>query len=297
MVFAPMSRPPRHDPAGRLPEAVGAAVREVGGLFVPIASLRERSGRHRRQSRSMLISAPERLERFPVLRPGGAGRTGGSGSTPQPAPVSPATPRSGCRSWRRSRRGSHAYHATMPTDAPPPCATSCWKPKPTVSPGARNRRSPAARFVPCWSPAASRASPPKVSGAGSRGQLHHRRGHSKTGRNSRHGVQTAAGVPLMCDEPADFRTFRIGLFGLEKLHNPERSVENFRKGPGRHRRLRFAAALPAMSDTPDNTIAVDQPPGRRLCLSGRRVGCTTLHLQQFQDSRRGAAQGHPGPGG
>ena len=43
------------------------------------------------------------------------------------------------------------------------------------------------------------------------------------------GVQTAAGVPLMCDEPADFRTFRIGLFGLEKLHNPERTVENFRK--------------------------------------------------------------------
>ena len=43
------------------------------------------------------------------------------------------------------------------------------------------------------------------------------------------GVQTAAGVPLMCDEPADFRTFRIGLFGLENLHNPERSVENFRK--------------------------------------------------------------------
>jgi aspartate aminotransferase-like enzyme len=43
------------------------------------------------------------------------------------------------------------------------------------------------------------------------------------------GVQTAAGVPLMCDEPADFRTFRIGLFGLEKLHNPERSVDNFAK--------------------------------------------------------------------
>ena len=41
------------------------------------------------------------------------------------------------------------------------------------------------------------------------------------------GVQTAAGVPLMCDEPADFRTFRIGLFGLEKLHNPERTVDNF----------------------------------------------------------------------
>jgi len=33
------------------------------------------------------------------------------------------------------------------------------------------------------------------------------------------GVQIAAGVPLQCDEPADFRTFRIGLFGLDKLYD------------------------------------------------------------------------------
>ncbi len=38
------------------------------------------------------------------------------------------------------------------------------------------------------------------------------------------GLQVAAGVPLQCDEPRDFMTFRIGLFGLEKLHNPDRSV-------------------------------------------------------------------------
>lgn len=38
------------------------------------------------------------------------------------------------------------------------------------------------------------------------------------------GLQTAAGVPLQCDEPADFKTFRVGLFGLEKLHNIERTV-------------------------------------------------------------------------
>lgn len=30
------------------------------------------------------------------------------------------------------------------------------------------------------------------------------------------GLQSAAGVPLMCDEPASFRTFRVGLFGLDK---------------------------------------------------------------------------------
>ncbi len=38
------------------------------------------------------------------------------------------------------------------------------------------------------------------------------------------GLQTAAGVPLQCDEPPDFSTFRVGLFGLEKLHNVDRTV-------------------------------------------------------------------------
>jgi len=40
------------------------------------------------------------------------------------------------------------------------------------------------------------------------------------------GLQTAAGVPLQCDEPADFQSFRIGLFGFDKLHNIDRTVEN-----------------------------------------------------------------------
>jgi len=40
----------------------------------------------------------------------------------------------------------------------------------------------------------------------------------------RQGLQIAAGVPLQCDEPADFMTFRIGLFGLDKLHDIERTV-------------------------------------------------------------------------
>jgi len=40
------------------------------------------------------------------------------------------------------------------------------------------------------------------------------------------GLQAAAGVPLQCDEPADFQSFRIGLFGLDKLGNVNRSVSN-----------------------------------------------------------------------
>ena len=46
------------------------------------------------------------------------------------------------------------------------------------------------------------------------------------------GVQIAAGVPLKCDEPDDFRTFRLGLFGLDKLHNIERTVAALDKALG-----------------------------------------------------------------
>ena len=38
------------------------------------------------------------------------------------------------------------------------------------------------------------------------------------------GMQIAAGVPLQCDEPADFRTFRLGLFGLDKLYDVEGTI-------------------------------------------------------------------------
>ncbi len=40
----------------------------------------------------------------------------------------------------------------------------------------------------------------------------------------REGLQIAAGVPLQCDEPADFRSFRVGLFGLDKLREIDRTV-------------------------------------------------------------------------
>ena len=40
------------------------------------------------------------------------------------------------------------------------------------------------------------------------------------------GLQIAAGVPLQCEEGPEFRSFRVGLFGLDKLHDPERTVRN-----------------------------------------------------------------------
>jgi aspartate aminotransferase-like enzyme len=47
----------------------------------------------------------------------------------------------------------------------------------------------------------------------------------KTGKKFANlGLQIAAGVPLQCGEDADFKTFRLGLFGLDKLQNIDRTV-------------------------------------------------------------------------
>ncbi|MBY6121078.1 aminotransferase class V-fold PLP-dependent enzyme [Mameliella alba] len=52
----------------------------------------------------------------------------------------------------------------------------------------------------------------------------------KTGKAfAAHGMQIAAGVPLQCDEPPEFSTFRIGLFGLDKLFDVEATVARLRK--------------------------------------------------------------------
>lgn len=54
-----------------------------------------------------------------------------------------------------------------------------------------------------------------------------------------HGLQTAAGVPLQCGEPDGFSTFRLGLFGLDKLADIDGTV------------ARLADALDAISSTPN----------------------------------------------
>jgi aspartate aminotransferase-like enzyme len=60
------------------------------------------------------------------------------------------------------------------------------------------------------------------------------------------GLQTAAGVPLMCDEGPGFRTFRVGLFGLEKLAHVDRTVARLQEALAQ---LATPAAL-AQKDAP-----------------------------------------------
>jgi aspartate aminotransferase-like enzyme len=52
----------------------------------------------------------------------------------------------------------------------------------------------------------------------------------RSGKKFAHaGLQIAPGVPLQCDEPEDFKTFRIGLFGLDKLQDVESAVARLAK--------------------------------------------------------------------
>jgi aspartate aminotransferase-like enzyme len=58
------------------------------------------------------------------------------------------------------------------------------------------------------------------------------------------GLQVAAGVPLMCDEPADYRSFRIGLFGLDKWRDVTGTVAEL------ERALELVAPVPAHASAP-----------------------------------------------
>ncbi len=48
--------------------------------------------------------------------------------------------------------------------------------------------------------------------------------HTHRGPLAALGMQIAAGVPLMCDEGPDYKSFRLGLFGLDKLYDVDASV-------------------------------------------------------------------------
>ena len=126
--------------------------------------------------------------------------------------------------------GGHAYHATMPTDSLAQFRDAMLE---TVNDGletTRERQLELGRRVRAMfaeggftSVAAEGFEAPGVVVLFTqRDDLHKGSGFIAQ------GLQTAAGVPLACDEPDDYKTFRIGLFGLDKLRNIDRSVDYLR---------------------------------------------------------------------
>ena len=122
--------------------------------------------------------------------------------------------------------GGHAYHTTLPTDA---LTRLCEVMKETqaygfakvraeqIELGARVRALFESRGIPSVAAEGFKA-PGVVVSYTTDPEIHSSRKFLGV------GLQTAAGVPLQCDEPADFMTFRVGLFGLEKWHNVDRTV-------------------------------------------------------------------------
>ncbi|MDE2368455.1 MAG: alanine--glyoxylate aminotransferase family protein [Burkholderiales bacterium] len=122
--------------------------------------------------------------------------------------------------------GGHAYHATLPTDALLRSRAAMVQTRELgferlraaqTDLGARVRALLVARGFPSVAAAGFQAPGVVVSYTDDDG-IHSSKAFAAV------GLQTAAGVPLQCDEPADFKTFRIGLFGLDKLLNVERTV-------------------------------------------------------------------------
>jgi aspartate aminotransferase-like enzyme len=122
--------------------------------------------------------------------------------------------------------GAHAYHTTMPTDA---LTRLCEVMKETENYGyarVREEQMALGRSVRAMFESRGIASV-AADGFKAPGVVVSYTSDSEVQNGKKflaEGLQTAAGVPLMCDEPADFKTFRIGLFGLEKWHNVERTV-------------------------------------------------------------------------
>ncbi|SEL63951.1 aminotransferase class V-fold PLP-dependent enzyme [Jannaschia helgolandensis] len=127
--------------------------------------------------------------------------------------------------------GGHAYHATMPTDALRVFRDTLTETRAygfdrlksaQWELGTKVREMLAAKGVPSVAAEGFGAPGVVVSYAPSE--------EIKTGKAfAAHGMQIAAGVPLQCDEPADFSTFRIGLFGLDKLMDVDATVGRLKR--------------------------------------------------------------------
>ncbi|MBK8573012.1 MAG: alanine--glyoxylate aminotransferase family protein [Geothrix sp.] len=123
-------------------------------------------------------------------------------------------------------KGGHAYHATMPTDA---LAKVCAVMQEMEAYGFEKLRTEQAELGAKARVLLESCGLPSVAAEGFKAPgvvvSYTTDPDIQTGKKFlAAGLQVAAGVPLQCDEPADFMTFRIGLFGLDKLHNVDRTV-------------------------------------------------------------------------
>lgn len=132
---------------------------------------------------------------------------------------------------RAYENGGHAYHATMPTDSLRQFRDAINEAKEVGFDklceaqwelGKRIRKVLADKGIESVAAEGFEA-PGVVVAYTDRDDMH------KGSAFAEAGMQIAAGVPLNVGEPDNFRTFRLGLFGLDKLTDVDGAVERFEK--------------------------------------------------------------------
>jgi aspartate aminotransferase-like enzyme len=120
--------------------------------------------------------------------------------------------------------GSHAYHATMPTDSLRRLRDLMVE---TEKAGFEKLRARQIELGQRVRKLLAERGFPSVAGQGFEAPcvvVSYTQHADIVPRFAKAGAQVAAGVPLMCGEPADYRAFRIGLFGLDKLADVDGTV-------------------------------------------------------------------------
>jgi aspartate aminotransferase-like enzyme len=125
--------------------------------------------------------------------------------------------------------GGHAYHATMPTDSLRRLRDLMVETEKAGFEKLRERQLELGRRVRTLF---AKHGLPSVAGPGFEAPcvvVSYTQHADMVARFGKAGAQVAAGVPLMCGEPADYRAFRIGLFGLDKLADVDATVARLTK--------------------------------------------------------------------
>lgn len=123
-------------------------------------------------------------------------------------------------------QGGHAYHATMPSDALARFRDAMFEAKAIGFATVRNQQQELGERVRALL-ASKGFNSVAAEGFEAPGVVVCYTSDAQIKNGSKfaaQGLQIAAGVPLQCDEPEDFQTFRLGLFGLDKLGNIQRTV-------------------------------------------------------------------------
>ena len=140
---------------------------------------------------------------------------------------------------RAYENGGHAYHATMPTDGLRAFRDVMEETESRGLERVKDRQWELGNRVRAL--LAERGFPSVAAGGfGAPGVVVSYTGDDEVRSGAafaRCGVQVAAGVPLRCDEPESFKTFRIGLFGLDKLERCGRDSRSAGSCAGSDRRL------------------------------------------------------------